>query len=109
MTANSDLLIRILERTDKKLDDLINTVATQSTSIAVQSEHISEYNNQLKEHMRRTELLEHRVEPLEDDLKLRETKKNFVIAHWKKLAVVAAGLSGLAGMIWSIMQILGAK
>ena len=107
MIVNNDLLVGILERTDKKLDSLIEKSADQNSTLILQSERLAEYNEHLKEHMRRTQLLEARIEPLEDDLKSRVIKKGFLADHWKKIALVFSILGGLAGTIWSVMQIIG--
>lgn len=131
--ANNDFILRMLERLDEKLDDLMKRSADQGAALAghisaedsvmdsvrediqsindalhIQSTHLAQYNDHLKEHMRRTELLEKRVEPLERDFLEREVKVQWTTKHWKKLGLVAAALSGIAGAIWSAVQIFSA-
>jgi len=122
-TQNNDFILRMLERLDEKMDDLIQRQAEHKTTLDVHvkteedlqarnqtilskhSDHIAEYNEQLKEHMRRTDLLEKRVEPLEHDLELRNLKQSFIAAHWKKISLVFGIIGAAAGAIWSGVQI----
>ena len=129
---SNDFILRILERLDTKIDDLVKGTAEQKFSLEAhtkteeairegihdeiicikevllkQTENLIEYNQQLKEHMRRTELLEDRVQPLEKDLIMRQNKTSFITQHWKKVALGVSILGGLGGAIWSIIQIFG--
>jgi len=127
---NSDFILRMLERLDEKMDDIVQKHAeykayfdvhartdetlhlkiaseTQAMQqiLSEQSKHIAEYNHHLKEHMRRTELLENRVVPLEADLYNRKSKHGFILSHWKKISLVTAALSAAAAAIWTMIQI----
>lgn len=130
--SDNDFILHMLERLNEKMDDLskqqsatkieleVHVKTSKITeenikadtaeikqALAKQSEHLRVYNQQLKEHMRRTELLESRLNPIEKDFIARTTKKGFVAAHWKKASVMAAVVSSLAAAGWAIVQIVG--
>jgi hypothetical protein len=107
MEIDAELLLKILERTENKLDSLLEKTADHNASLQIQGQRLGEYNDHLKEHMRRTDLLEQRIVPLENDLTVRETKKSYVAQHWKTIVVIFTAIAGTLGAIWSAMQILG--
>jgi UDP-N-acetylglucosamine pyrophosphorylase len=76
-------------------------------NITKQAKQLELYNQYLKEHMRRTELLENRIKPIEDDYVLRKTKKNLISANWKKISMFAAILSSFGAAVWAVVQIIG--
>lgn len=100
-----DFMLRMLERLDEKMDNVIQSQADHKSILATHAEHLTEYNQQLKEHIRRTDLLERRVYPLEKDMEARKLKQGFIAAHWKKVSFMAGILAALAGAIWSGVQI----
>lgn len=67
------------DKFDKKLDKIIDKLASVDVTLAEQ--HIS-----LREHIRRTELLEHRMEPVEKHVL-------GMIGARKSLGIVAAAIS----------------
>lgn len=109
MDRKDDFIIRMLERLDEKTDDLLqkhtDAVMKAHDTATLQNSLLAEYNQSLNEHMRRTDLLESRVKPLEDDLELREISKEIRMARLKRTAVVVGILSAAAGAIWSVIQI----
>lgn len=100
-----DFILRMLERLDEKMDNVIQSQADHKSILAAHADHLTEYNQQLKEHIRRTDLLEQRLDPVEKDLEARTLKQSFIAAHWKKISVVAGIIAALAGAIWSGVQI----
>jgi chromosome segregation ATPase len=129
---SEDYLIRALERLNDRLDDIDKKQSETRTMLEVhvktseiteehaktrhddikqnitkQAKQLELYNQYLKEHMRRTELLENRIKPIEDDYVLRKTKKNLISANWKKISMFAAILSSFGAAVWAVVQIIG--
>jgi septal ring factor EnvC (AmiA/AmiB activator) len=66
---------------------------------------LADYNNSLREHMRRTEILEDRLEPVYNDWAEQKVIKKHKIATWKKVAAIIATLATIIGTIITIYQI----
>lgn len=61
--------------TDKVLDDL-SEIKLEQKKMALE---LTVYNDQLKDHIRRTEILEERVMPIEDHVKFLRTLAKIII------------------------------
>ncbi len=109
MAADYEFIIRMLERLDEKTDSLLEKhhegIAELTNITSRQNSLLAEYNQSLQEHMRRTDLLEQRVQPLETDLETREIAKDLRSARLKKWGATVAIISAAAAATWSIVQI----
>ena len=109
MDVKDDFIIHMLERLDQKTDEIIRQthedVLMLHDTASQQNLLLAKYNESLQEHMRRTDLLENRVTPLEVDLQKREISKELTVARMKKWAAIAATLSAVTGGIWYAIQI----
>lgn len=94
--SENDKLFELLNKVDSKLDKKLESIDSHLSDIdiklAVQSE-------QLGEHMRRTELLEERVAPLEDAFK---EFKGFKLWSF----IIGGILSSIVGLAYAITGIL---
>lgn len=104
-------LLNTLNQRVEKLTDKVDSANIKLTELnktqEVHSRYLSDYNESLREHMRRTELLETRVDSLEDITKAEKVKRNFIRSHWKRIALIAGVISALASAMWSLVQIFG--
>ena len=110
MDVKDDFIIHMLERLDQKTDEIIRQthedVLTLHDTASQQNVLLARYNESLQEHMRRCDLLENRVIPLETDLQRRGISGDLRLARAKKWTAIAATLSALAGGAWYIVQII---
>lgn len=111
MNDINELLKFLLDRFDK-LDDKVDKV---SDCMVSHSKLLDDYNASLKEHIRRTEILESKVEPMYDKYtekvlldKLHEDKTAKSMSSWKKHAVIIGVISGVIAIIASILQLIKA-
>ena len=105
MSDFNDFVLRMLERLDSKLDDVRKSQAEGQKTAEIQALRLEEYNESLREHIRRTELLESRVEELEDIKKLQHAKSSIIARHWKMLSIIAATISAIAAAAVSTWQL----
>lgn len=105
MSEFNDMVIRALERLEDKMDSLQEETRGMKTEQSIQNHHLADYNESLKEHMRRTSLLEGRVDSLEVQATAIADKESFIQKHWKRLATIAGIISALASAWYSIIQI----
>lgn len=105
-----------LEVVDEKIDRLVQATEKVSEKLSQHDIHFAEYNASLKEHMRRTELLElsledHKKTSQENHLELekelapileRETFKK----QLKKYILAAGALAGAGYAILKLLEIL---
>jgi len=67
---------------------------------------LSDYNSSLREHMRRTDLLEKKLDPIYDDWVANNVIKTHKIKTWKKVAAIIATLATIIGTIITVYNIL---
>ena len=127
LIMKDDFIFRMLERLEIKLDDLTQNYTKLDVNLDIhfkegqkisedikelkdgfkaQAVNLSEYNKQLREHIRRTELLEKKIEPIEKAYFTEKTKANFIAAHWKKIAIVTTVAGTITGIVIGILQII---
>jgi hypothetical protein len=101
---------RRLEDLHQKLDahaDKEHETWLQNHKILVDNaKYLAEYNASLKEHMRRTEQLEERVDPIEKDFTDRTVTSRVFWSKIKTASIVIGCLGGIAGLGWSILSII---
>ena len=68
----------------------------------IQNEHLEVYNQQLKDHIKRTKQLEDRVEPIETHV--RTVSIIFKILGWGFGIII--GIGSLSGVIFSILRLM---
>ena len=123
----NEFLLSKLDKLDEKLDDIKtqqveSKIALQSheerdklihedvkeatVQLGEQTKLLGEYNKSLQEHMRRTELLEKKVEPLHVEYVDKEVSKKIKAEKRKKLIkqLTVAGI--VIGIIAGIVQII---
>lgn len=88
---------------DKEIHEEVVKLAD---SISKHSILLDQYNQQLEIHMKRTDILEHKVLPLLKDKAELETVKKWRDGHWAKAAKVAGWLSAIGGLIVVIIEIV---
>jgi uncharacterized coiled-coil DUF342 family protein len=127
MSDVQQFILNKLEKLDEKLDEVRehNTnfktsfahhllrdeeihkeVVKLGNSIDKHSNLLDEYNQQLEEHMRRTEILENKVLPLIQEKHEDDTVKRWWEGNWSKAAKVAGWLSAIGGLVVIIMEIV---
>jgi len=123
----NEFLLSKLDKLDEKLDgireeQLLTKVALNShedrdkeihedvkmmgSDLKKQCKQLGEYNQSLKEHMRRTEMLENKVEPMFvefQDKKLLAEARNKKLKKWAK---IIGAISVVVGIIAGIAQII---
>lgn len=107
MGDNSHLILSAIDRLENKADKMQQDIADIKSTMEVHAHHLGDYNDSLKEHMRRTQLLEGRVDKLEDESHVKKIQQSFLRRRWKTLATIGAVISAFASAAWSIFQILG--
>jgi seryl-tRNA synthetase len=120
-------ILNKLEKLDEKLDEVReHNVAVRASfdahvdmdekihqeviklgdSIDKHSRLLDEYNHQLEIHIKRTELLEHKVLPLVEQKKEQEVIKRWQDSRWARIAKVAGWLTALAGLVAGVLEIM---
>ena len=107
MSDNDNIIIRSLERIEAKTDKLHDEVTAITVKQEIHTHHLADYNESLREHMRRTQLLENRVDTLEKHTAQERLRESFIRRNWKMLATIAGIGSAIAGMIGTYFQIMG--
>jgi len=75
-------------------------------NISKHSNLLEEYNRQLEIHMKRTDILEHKVLPLIVEKTERETVKKWWQGRWSTVAKIAGWLSAIGGLIVVIVELI---
>jgi archaellum component FlaC len=90
-----------------KLDKIENKIDSVKDEQLTQAKLLGDYNESLREHMRRTEILEKKVKPLHTQYEEELLAEKLKMKTWKKL-VAAVGIIGtLVGLGVGIAQLLG--
>ena len=90
---------------DKHESQLHADVKNINDQLAMQSKLLSDYNESLREHMRRTQLLEDKVEPMHTEFTERKMLNKLKSSGWKKAAGVVGGATAVIGLIIAIIQL----
>lgn len=127
MSDIQQFILSKLEKLDEKLDEVrehnANMRATFDSHVTIDKEiheeviklgdnidkHsrlLDQYNQQLEEHMRRTDILETKVLPLISEKMEKETVKKWWEGHWSNVARIVGWLSAIGGFIVIIMEII---
>lgn len=95
-----------LEKHERRDEEIHNDVKQMGAEIAHQSKLLGEYNESLREHMRRTELLENKVEPIHKEWLNKKIVKRHNVKTWKKIVAISAGITAVAGALLAINQFI---
>ena len=91
------------EERDQEMHDDVKSMGTE---LKTQSKLLGDYNQSLKEHMRRTELLENKVEPMFTEFQDAKTLQKIKSEKRKKLLKIAGIISVIVGIAAGIAQVL---
>lgn len=124
----SDFLLNKLDKLEEKLDQVredqaetraaligherrdeeIHVEVKKITSELInQSKLLGDYNHSLREHMRRTELLENKLEPIHIKFEEDKLKDSLKMKTWKKVLAILGGLATIAALAVSIAELMG--
>ena len=88
---------------DKEIHEEVIKLAD---NIDKHSHLLDQYNQQLEIHMKRTDILEHKVLPLITQKYESDTIKKWWDGRWSKAAKIAGWLSAIGGLIIIIIEIV---
>jgi hypothetical protein len=91
------------EDRDQEMHDDVKSMGTELKN---QSKLLGDYNQSLKEHMRRTELLENKVEPMFTEFQDKQALEKIKQAKRKKILKIAGVISVIVGIAAGIAQVL---
>jgi hypothetical protein len=101
------------EKRDQEIHkDVLEMSRTMANEIAKQNASLNIYNDHLKDHMRRTELLEkshanlrERAEPVIQAYESEKTVDKYISDKWAKRLKILGGISVALGIIVTLVQI----
>lgn len=99
--AETRIALQNHEKRDEAMCDNVNKMGTE---LVIQSKLLSEYNDSLREHMRRTKMLEDKVEPMHREWSDRQVIVNHKTNVWKKVVTVIGVITAIAGAIAAIKK-----
>lgn len=111
MTDINEFLLNKIDKFDEKLDrqseETRDAVKEVSHELTYQSKLLADYNQSLREHIKRTRMLEEKVEPLHAERQERLVADKLKMKTWKKVTVILGVLATLVGIGVGIAQLLG--
>lgn len=104
MSDTVDFIQRRLEKLEDKIDIGHDKILSQ---LDQQSKLLNDYNISLREHMRRTELLEGKVEPMH--VKFQEDSIAALIKSrdWKKIVIILSTIATVIAICTGIASLIG--
>lgn len=111
MTNINDFFINRFDKLENKLDEQTDEVREAVKNIgdelSIQSKLLSEYNQSLREHMRRTKNLEAKVDPLYTEYTEHKVEIKLKMKTWKKVAAFIGILGTVVALGVGIAQLVG--
>lgn len=102
-----------LEHHTRQEDELFKDLKTIGSQLSQQSKLLDDYNTSLREHIRRTEILEEKVEPMFGEYterkigeKLQLEKDVTKTSKWKRHATIFGTISALVALVAGIVQLI---
>ena len=89
----------LLETHEKKDQELREDVRALNAHFTVQARQLSEYNESLREHIRRTELLEGKILPIEKAFNSEQAVEEYQEGKTKRIVMILSGLAALVAII----------
>jgi hypothetical protein len=102
MSDTIDFIQRRLEKLEDKIDAGNDKISDQ---LDIQSKLLSDYNTSLREHMRRTELLEGKVEPMHVKFTEDSIADKIKSRDWKKILMILGAIATVVGIITGIASL----
>lgn len=103
----SDINEFVLNRLDK-IEDKVDCVGDKlSEQMATQNRLLGEYNQSLREHMRRTQILENKVEPMHELYEEKIVADKIFSKKWKKISIIIGTIATAVGILTGIASLLG--
>lgn len=94
----------LLETHEKKDEELRNDVKRLGEHFEVNSKLLGDYNDQLREHIRRTEILEAQVAPIDKAYQTKLAVESYKEDKVKKTLVILGGLGTVIGIIIGVLE-----
>ncbi len=96
-----------LENHEKRDEEIHQDVKKMGSELANQSKLLGEYNQSLREHMRRTQMLEDKVDPMHKEWADRQVIVKHKMKTWKKIAAFIGIAATVVGLLAGIAQLMG--
>lgn len=95
------------EKQEKRDEEIRSALSDVGDELSNQSKLLSEYNQSLREHMKRTRMLEDKVEPMHKEWADAKVVEKHKMKTWKKV-MVGLGIAGaVVGLLTGIAQLFG--
>jgi predicted nuclease with TOPRIM domain len=95
-----------LESHEKRDEEIHQDVKKMSVELVNQSKMLNDYNQSLREHMRRTDLLEEIVKPIHQDWAERQVVEKHKMKTWKKVVAAIGIATTIVGLIAGVIQLI---
>ena len=102
MSDTIDFIQRRLEKLEDKIDSGNEKISDQ---LDLQSKLLSDYNTSLREHMRITELLENKVEPMHAKFTEDSIADKIKTRDWKKIGWILGIIATIVGIVTGIASL----
>lgn len=103
----------VLEHHTKQENEVSQDLKTIGSHLLQQSKLLNDYNASLREHIRRTEILEDKVAPMFGEYTEREISKKLQLeqdvtktSKWKRHATIFGTISAMIALIAGIVQLI---
>jgi Mg2+ and Co2+ transporter CorA len=104
MSDINEFVLNRLDKIEDKIDDANDRVFSQLTE---HNRLLSDYNESLREHMRRTKLLEDKVDPMHQSYQEKIIADKLHSNRWKRWLMILGAVSTLVGLLTGLASLLG--